>query len=267
MTGQTGYAVDRYRDSLAEIERLRAQARIAVAAEQEYLVELGLPEEGRFLEIGCGPGFVTDALRETRPALSVVGLDLDATLVGVARQRMPAVRADAKHLPFADASVDFVYARLVVRHLVDPGGALAEMRRVLRPGGRVVIADTDDGAILVHPEPDGYREVREARHRTQARRGADAFVGRKLPVMLRAAGFADVDLRTIVIDSETIGPEAFARIVLDPLTQDIDQDLIPPHRAAEAGRALAAWARQGLVFGLTVGILAGGTAPGAVSRT
>lgn len=267
MSTRTGYAVGRFRDSDAEIDRLRAQARIAIAAEQGYLSELGLPAQGRFLEVGCGPGFVTEALRETRPELSVVGLDLDPTLLGVARERFPAVRGDATRLPFAGASFDFVYARLVMRHLTNPAAALAEARRVLRPGGRVVIADTDDGAILVHPEPTGYRAVREARHRTHARRGADAFVGRKLPVMLRAAGFEDVAVRTLVIDSETTGPEAFARIVLDPLTQDIDPDLMPPERAAAAAHAFREWGRRGLVFGMTTGILVGGTVPAAAPRT
>ena len=264
---QTGYAVGEFRDSGAEIERLRAQARIAVASEQGHLADLGLPERGRFLEVGCGPGFVTEALRELRPGLTVVGLDLDPTLLGVAKDLFPAVRGDATRLPFADDSFDFVYARLVARHLPDPTAALAEMRRVLRPGGRLVVADTDDDAILVHPEPDGYREVREARHRTHARRGADAFVGRKLPVLLRSAGFDEVGVRTLVIDSETTGPEAFARIVLGPHTQAIDSDLMAPERAEHAGQAFDAWGRGSLVFGMTVGILAGGAKPHAGATT
>lgn len=267
MSRQTGYAVGEFRDGEAEIARLRAQARVAVAAEQGHLADLGLPAQGRFLEVGCGPGFVTEALRELRPGLTVVGLDLDPALLGVAKDLFPAVRGDAARLPFADRTFDFVYARLVARHLPDPRSALSEMGRVLRPGGRLVVADTDDDAILVHPEPEGYRVVRQARHRTHARRGADAFVGRKLPVLLREAGFEEVGVRTLVIDSEATGPEAFARIVLDPLTQAIDADLLPAERAADAGRAFEAWGRRELVFGMTVGILVGGSRPRDSTRT
>lgn len=262
----TGYTVGEFRDGAAEIARLRAQAHMAVAAEQDHLRALGLPDRGRFLEVGCGPGFVTEALRARRPDLHAVGLDLDRTLLGVAKDRLSAVRGNAMRLPFADDTFDFVYARLVARHLTDPAGALLEMRRVLRPGGRVVVADTDDDAILVHPEPEGYRQVREARHLTHARRGADAFVGRKLPVLFRAAAFDDVSVRSLVIDSEATGAEAFAEIVLDPLTQAIDPDLLPVDRATDAGRAFRAWGRQGLVFGMTIGILVGGAKPGAGSR-
>lgn len=261
MSNRAAYAVDEFRDRDAELDRLEAQAQVAVAAEQEHLAELGLPHAGRLLEVGCGPGFVTRALRRLRPGLETFGLDLDPAMLHVARRSVSVVRGDAASLPFPDGAFDFVYARLVARHLPAPLDALAEMRRVLRPGGRVVVADTDDDAILVHPEPRGYREVREARHETHARRQADPFVGRKLPVLLGEAGFVDVKVRAMPIHSGAIGARAFASIVLDPLTQAIDPDLMDPAEAAEIARGFEAWGRQELAFGMTAGILSGGAKP------
>jgi SAM-dependent methyltransferase len=90
------------------------------------------------LDLACGPGFVSEAAaaRGARP----VGLDVAGPMVQRARERCPDltfVEGDAQRLSFADASFDAVTMNFGILHLSKPEVALAEARRVLRPGGRL----------------------------------------------------------------------------------------------------------------------------------
>ncbi|MFK0174300.1 class I SAM-dependent methyltransferase [Streptomyces sp. NPDC090306] len=104
----------------------------------------------RILDAGCGSGLLFAALRD-RGAL-VTGLDSSAGMVELARRRL-GVNADlhvadlSDPLPFAEDAFDDVLASLVLHYLEDWGSTLAEMRRVLRPGGRLI-------ASVQHPFVD-----------------------------------------------------------------------------------------------------------------
>lgn len=103
------------------------------------------PAEGPVLEIGPGPGYLLVAL--TRRG-SAFGLDLSSRMLRQARRRLtkaslraPLVQGDAAHLPFADRSFQAVVLTFTFSAVPDGPGALREMKRVLRPGERVVIVD------------------------------------------------------------------------------------------------------------------------------
>jgi SAM-dependent methyltransferase len=99
---------------------------------------------GRYLEVGVGTG--DDALAlEAAHGVQVVGVDASETMVAEARRRglRDARVADAHALPFDDATFDGAWADRVLQHLVDPHGALDELVRVTKPGGRVIVADPD----------------------------------------------------------------------------------------------------------------------------
>jgi ubiquinone/menaquinone biosynthesis C-methylase UbiE len=99
---------------------------------------------GRLLDVGCGKGRFLPLWRST--GLDAVGLDRSDGMLrecaGVAsRCRAPLVQASARRMPFADSTFDVVCAVDSVGHFPDFTGALAEMHRVLRPGGRLVLVD------------------------------------------------------------------------------------------------------------------------------
>ncbi len=98
-----------------------------------------LPElRGSVLELGCGPGYLQQALA-ARPA--VVGIDASPQMLArAARFSRRLARADARQLPFASASFDTVCATFPAEYILDPA-THAEIRRVLKPGGRLVIVD------------------------------------------------------------------------------------------------------------------------------
>lgn len=92
---------------------------------------------GHVLEVGTGTGLL---LPSYPPSVSAVAIDIDSELLARAHQRRPGVslvHADVQQLPFPDSSFDAVVACLVFCTVADPARGLAEIRRVLRPGGQL----------------------------------------------------------------------------------------------------------------------------------
>ncbi|WP_433892861.1 class I SAM-dependent methyltransferase [Streptomyces sp. CA-111067] len=111
-------------------------------------VELLSEVTGTVVDVGCGNGTYVHALRHARPDLDVVGMDLSP---GMAQQVTGArAVADASRLPLAADSVDALMAMHMLYHLPDVPAALAEMRRVLKPGGCLLVStnSTADKAEL-----------------------------------------------------------------------------------------------------------------------
>jgi SAM-dependent methyltransferase len=100
--------------------------------------------DGRFLEAGCGPA--ANALNLALRGVDVTGVDLSANAIAGAQREFARrglagrfVRGDVRDLPLDDATFDFVYAGGVVEHFRELDVALADLARVLRPGGRLLI--------------------------------------------------------------------------------------------------------------------------------
>lgn len=105
---------------------------------------------GRVLDVGCGPGQVACLLAEAAPEAKVAGLDVLPEMVELARRRIAArslgdrvelVVGDVGALPFPDENFDVVVSTLSLHHWPDARGGLAEVHRVLRPGGQAIIYD------------------------------------------------------------------------------------------------------------------------------
>ncbi|MDR3639704.1 MAG: C-GCAxxG-C-C family (seleno)protein [Humidesulfovibrio sp.] len=98
-------------------------------------------------DLGAGTGFVTEALLAA--GLTVFAVDQSPEMLARLRSkfasvgRLFALEGAAERLPLPEASVDFVFANMFLHHVDDPRAAIAEMARILRPGGRVVITDLD----------------------------------------------------------------------------------------------------------------------------
>lgn len=112
---------------------------------RETLRRLRVAENDRVLDVGCGSGVLLDRLARTVPGAGLAGVDLSGAMLDVARRRLgPGVelcRAAAEALPCADASFDTVVSVSVFHFIRRPEAALREMRRVLAPGGRLVLTD------------------------------------------------------------------------------------------------------------------------------
>jgi len=136
-------------DSAAEAEEYDAMDHAEPnAAFVERLAELGA--RGRMLDLGTGPGSIPLLVCARIPDCTVLGVDLADSMLAIAEARLLASpfaervefrRADVKALPFEDASFDAVFSNTILHHIPEPADMLREARRVLAPGGALLIRD------------------------------------------------------------------------------------------------------------------------------
>jgi SAM-dependent methyltransferase len=147
------------------------------------------------LDCGCGPGTITSSLAEYVPQGMLVGIDRESSQIVRARERTAEnhnVRFEVSgvyELPFADDTFDAVFSHALFEHLHDPGRALAEIRRVLKPAGIIGLRSPDWGGFLVAPESVKVSNALLLYEEMQRENGGDTRIGRRLGTLLRDAGF------------------------------------------------------------------------------
>jgi SAM-dependent methyltransferase len=197
----TRYAI---RGGHAGRERLRVLARVFGPTTLEFFDRVGLATGQSCLDVGCGGGDVTAALaRSVGPDGCVVGMDIDATALAMAREETQAAgitnvefREQDIREPAGDVDLfDLVYARFVLTHLPDPANAVHELRRYLRPDGRLLVEEIDFDASFCHPQSFAYERYCDLYCAVVRRRGGDPCIGPRVPSLLLQAGFTISDLR------------------------------------------------------------------------
>jgi ubiquinone/menaquinone biosynthesis C-methylase UbiE len=152
------------------------------------------------LDVGCGPGTITCDLAGRVAPGTVVGVDAAAGVVAEARDTAAASGADTVRfevgdlfsLGYPDATFDVVHAHQVLQHVGDPVAALAEMRRVCRPGGIVAARDADYPGMRWFPEDPDLDRAFDAYGALTRFNGANWDAGRRLLHWAQQAGFSDV---------------------------------------------------------------------------
>ncbi len=188
-------AVDRqaYAFLLAEYARLapRYDRRWRTYTErcvERTLAHLGLGPGASVLDVACGTGALLESLAQRAPAVRLAGIDLSPEMVAIARGRLGGqailVRGYAECLPFADECFDAVVSTSALHFVRQPLAALHEMRRVLRPGGSLVVTDW-------------CRDFATSRLREQLLRRLCAtplrtYSAAECAALMERAGFADV---------------------------------------------------------------------------
>jgi O-antigen/teichoic acid export membrane protein/SAM-dependent methyltransferase len=171
-----------------------------------------LEDDGPILEVGCGTGGLLVAA--TRRRLEIEGVDIAARWLVVARRRLddhglwvPLTAASAECLPFADASFGTIVADSLIEHCDDPSAALREWRRVLRPGGQLILWSPNRFTLTTDPHVRlwglGFLPRAWADRYVRLRRGG-AWVPQTLSArgasrLAVEAGFVDVRVGTPTI--------------------------------------------------------------------
>jgi ubiquinone/menaquinone biosynthesis C-methylase UbiE len=161
------------------------------------------------LDLGCGPANDTLPLAQiVGESGRVVGVDYDPDMIALASQKADKAGVsayvshevhEATQLPFEDDSFDACRSERVFQHLPSPETALAEMIRVTKPGGRIVISDTDWGSIAFG---SSLPEIELKVHAAYYHRGArNPLVGRQLHHLLRRAGLLSVSQQVVVLET------------------------------------------------------------------
>ena len=200
------YHTDHWRT--IEDERVERYERMFVWREghAELLAPLELAPGCRVMDYGCGPGFVSLGMADiVAPGGQVHGVDINARFVADATGRASGTDnvsfhlVQDGHIPLADAAVNRALCKNVLEYVPDLAATLAEFRRVIEPGGRLLAIDSDWGFVIV--EPWG-RAVTERFFAAAAPAFKEPEIGRSLRGHLLDAGFEDVQVTIRAVDTE-----------------------------------------------------------------
>ena len=250
------YEFDQFTEDVQEEEweRLRVQATILFKKELDALKRCGLEGEQHVLELGCGPGYLSEQLALHTPH-TITGLDYSAQFVARAQEQIAPkhsqlsfVQGSITEMPFEDNQFDFAYARLLFQHLPDPSAALSEVLRVLKPGGRLCIMDVDDGWWYIQPSPPSVDALLALAAEGQSRSGGDRRISRRLPALFSDVGFEQVGMECSGVTTLELPLPMFLHI-----TTSFKQHISDSPEAAKHTQAIEAFCAEQEVFG-AVGI-------------
>jgi arsenite methyltransferase len=174
---------------------------------QALLAPAGLAPGQRVLDVGAGPGFFALGVAGlVHPGGEVHGVDINERFVNDANGRAggrPDVRfhhVTDHRLPFADGYFDRVLCKNVLEYVPNLAATLAEAHRVLKPGGRIHVIDSDWGFVVVEPWGKG---IVDRFFEAAAPAFREPHIGRKAPAALAAAGFGDVSVDVLPVVDRT----------------------------------------------------------------
>jgi len=185
-----------YQGDLARIQRSLTQSHDLIARRTALLQALDLHPGERVLELGCGGGsWTAEAAKFVGPTGHIAAIDVSPDQIEAARRLcadqpwVACAVADATALPFDDGVFDAAFANQVFEYISDLDLALAETRRVLRPGGRFVVLATNWSSLVWHSE---HPERMERVLRAWAGHAPYHDLPAILPARLRRAGLQPV---------------------------------------------------------------------------
>jgi ubiquinone/menaquinone biosynthesis C-methylase UbiE len=182
-------------------EAARLEAKVDPQAwVQKYLAHRVRPG-AQVLSVGCGPGVLLNEVSGLHSSIRATGIDISADRVQEATRRnhenprLKFARGDAQAMQFPSDSFDFVYSRMLFQYLREKEKAVAEMVRVCKPGGTVLLQDLDGQLLWHYPEDPVVQHAVERVVTALAPTGFDPFVGRKLFWLAQKAGLKELDVQ------------------------------------------------------------------------
>jgi arsenite methyltransferase len=167
----------------------------------------------RIVDVGCGPGFYClELVEQTGSSGSVTGIDASPAMLALAQRRcaehdnIDLLEGEATSLPIPDGAFDAALSVQVQEYIPDLERSLAELHRVLRPGGRVLVYDIDWQTLAIGGEAERTRRL----VRAWDEHLAHPTLPQTLALRLRAAGFGEIRMSahafaTLEFDRDSYG--------------------------------------------------------------
>ena len=198
--------------SALEHSRLVKQAAMLAPA-VFYGLDLGNTKS--LLEIGCGVGAQTKHLLGRWPHLRIYAIDQNPKQLGpasnflsreISNGQVCIAGARAEMLPFYDDYFDVAMTIWVLEHVQRPELILAEAKRVLKPGGRIILHEVDNDSFAFFPENKIIEDWWEKFNACQERGGSNPFIGQRLERIAYEVGFREGKLETLYVVSSAREP-------------------------------------------------------------
>ena len=215
-----------------ERDRLLRQAEQYEPTANWLLDQIGVRPGWRAVDIGCGPiGILNLISQRVGPRGFVIGVEREPRFVEMARAEIAKcglgnvtmVQADGLNTGLEKSSFDLVHERLVLVNVSAREAFLTEMLSLLRPGGTVALEDVDNVSWLCQPAHPSWDILLNAFHTVFQAGGGDGFIGRRLPVLLHAAGVQSIQTK-VTVETPLLGD--YRRTHLLSLTDSVRDKII-----------------------------------------
>ncbi len=190
------------------------------------------PEGSFILEAGCGVGAQTKIIASKNRNSKFFSIDISSESILHAEDltnslgiiNVDFTQADIFNLPFSNNHFDHIFVCFVLEHLLSPGEALVELKRVLKPGGSIMVIEGDHGSAYFYPESIDAQKAVQCQVELQKQNGGDANIGRRLYPLLSKSGFDNVNIspRMVYVDDSKPGlVEGFTRNTFTAMIEGI----------------------------------------------
>ena len=158
----------------------------------------------KVLDVGSGPGTITCDLAKLYPSIKITGIDRSSAIVAQATalaaekglSNVDFAEGDIFNLAYPDNTFDIIHVHQVLQHIPEPTKAVAELRRVLKPGGILAVRETDWPGAVWYPSSPAMVAFLEAYQNVAIWTGGTPDTGRRLLAMARAGGFPRENIKT-----------------------------------------------------------------------
>jgi len=191
-----------------ELARLRLQQRVWGAVTDDLLDRVGIPLGARILDAGCGPGLVTEVLRNrVGDEGHITALDGSPAYLATLRERIAEAgwtnvdvrEGQLESVGLEPSSYDRIVLRWVLSFLPDPQAIVDRLAEALAPGGILIVQDYNHEGVSLFPPSTGFDAMIRATRALYATKGGDTWIAGRLPGLLRSAGLEVVDQKPNVI--------------------------------------------------------------------
>lgn len=221
------------------VQKMKAQSNLIWNREKELIknaVENKTNEQLKILEVGSGPGVVTEKICALFPNSSVTCLELDQELLEFhkehasenAKKQINIIQGNISEIDLGEEQYDLVFARLVLQHVVEVDKAIHNINKLLKKGGKLIVTDVDEGLFgIIDPPISELEYILDQHIQEQVIEGGDRFIGRKLWRKMKQSDFSKVTLELIPVNSDELGIQAFIpQVDYEEMETMIDNKLI-----------------------------------------
>lgn len=195
----------------SEADRLEFQATIPQYSIKDEIKSLKLKSGDHVLDAGCGTGVLARELKETFKDITVEGLDYSEVRIAQAKKhnknthhKIHFFQDNIEQLSILDNTYDAVVSRYVLEHLPNPSVAIAELYRILKPGGQLYIIDFDGIFINLYSDNSRFNFLLE---QIKAGFKSDLYIGRKLPSYFHNVGFKNIEYDVTAVQFKGVDAE------------------------------------------------------------